>query len=99
MPDAHTWRCPGCIEPFALISSPTVEGLEAATLNHIRSHESIASLQAVDAARIGCQNSACDIGKNKIWDLKQHRWCQKLTDFDKEFLAKAHIAVDDAGSL
>lgn len=91
---ANRWQCPLCDEVDGLFERQTKIALDIAVASHILNHESRAGLVAVDRARLGCTDTACSLGKNRVYDIDAGKFVPRLTDFDRALLAGMRIKIE-----
>lgn len=90
----YVWQCPCCSDDEGRVSRLSEAALDLAVMMHIKRHENVAALRAVDRARIQCDNPFCGIGKTKQWDETTGSTILKLTEFDLNLLHSMKIVVD-----
>lgn len=88
--ELFTWCCPLCEPEIGSFTRASQMALDIATAGHMLKHMESFALAAVDHARIQCQNTACSLGCNKMYDPKVG-FVQRLTEFDKTLLVQMKI--------
>jgi hypothetical protein len=81
------WHCPLCTQEDGTVERGSQDHLDAAVANHIIvAHEERAALRAVDAARLSCPQTVCEIGRAMHYNKSLGCAELKLTDFDRRLL-------------
>src|SRR5258708_36080551 len=88
------WQCPCCSGDTGRVSRLSEAALDLAVMMHIRKHEDVASLRAVDRARIQCDSLACGIDQAKQCDQTTGSSLLRLTEYDFKFLYSMKISIE-----
>lgn len=86
-----TWECPLCSREDGKIAGVSDADILIKAALHIREHERRAALKAVDVARVGCAETACQLGRTQVWNIRGGFWEPRLSEYDRAWLAEAKV--------